>query len=464
MSMLRDHQERAVEFLLNKGSGAIFYEIGTGKTFLTLSYFQERIKTEKLRLIVICPVSLIEAAWGEDIKKFTNLTYQNLHDDFSISEKYDVYILNYESLFNKRNFQRLSTFLSHYPCMGVLDESARLKNHKSKTAKNCLALRDRFKYRVILTGMPAPNIETEYYAQMEFVAPGIFGHSFYRFGHSFYRFRNTFFHLERGGQMMIQQGTFMTRSQAKEIFSKGWKYAITPQNRTRLMNIINPYCIMAKKKDCLDLPEEIDEMRYVELPSEHWAQYREMKRELVLEIKNQIITAPVALTKLQKLREITSGFIYNDKGEAIELSSSPKMTELKEILEQSGGQAIIWCQFKWEIETIQKEIGGVTLYSGTKDREASINDFISSKAKYLIAHPKSAAHGLTFINCSVQVFFSLDFSLEGYVQARGRTHRLGQKNSCVYIHILAKDTIDEYIFEVLSKKTDVQEAVEKLLK
>ena len=245
--MLFKHQKEGVDFILKRGgSGSILWDIGCGKTRGALELFTRlREKEQYLSMIVICPLSLIEAAWGIDIKKWTDFIYQNLHEHFSISLKYDIYLLNYESLYSKEKFSKLYNFISEQKCMVVIDESSRMKDAKSKTSKSVLALREKTPYRIIMSGTPAPNSPLEYYSQMEFIAPNIFGSSFYRF-------RNTFFHLQRGKQIMIRQGSFMRRDEARELFSKGWKYDITEANRQKLMVMISPYCHYAKKEECLD--------------------------------------------------------------------------------------------------------------------------------------------------------------------------------------------------------------------
>ncbi|MCA9052150.1 MAG: hypothetical protein KDA89_25615, partial [Planctomycetaceae bacterium] len=106
----------------------------------------------------------------------------------------------------------------------------------------------------------------------------------------------------------------------------------------------------------------------------------------------------------------------------------------------------------------------VTLYSETADREESINRFKSGEVRYLIAHPRSAAHGLTFVNCSAMVFFSLDYSFEAHAQARDRIHRIGQTASCLYIYLLAQESIDGELLKVLQRKQSLQDMVYGLVR
>ena len=79
---LYKHQKQAVDFITkHDGIGALFHDIGCGKTRTALEIFSKLKKQDPaLVMLVICPLSLIEAAWGEDIKKFTNFSYQNMRN------------------------------------------------------------------------------------------------------------------------------------------------------------------------------------------------------------------------------------------------------------------------------------------------------------------------------------------------------------------------------------------------
>lgn len=469
---LFDHQRTAANFAFQNKHAALWHDPGLGKTRTALTVFDmhrendHRPLPEKLALFVFCPISLIEAAWHSDLKKFFGNKYVfiNAHDHGLVQEA-DIIAINYEFLTRAEKMVRLMAFLkaSRRPWMAVLDESSRLKNPKSVTTKALLSLASWFDYRIVMSGTPAPNSEMEYWAQMQFVSPSVFPTRFPQF-------KNQFFHLEAKGQRIETQGMIMNRVAMQELYKRGAEYQITDTKKKELFSRMAPWIHAAKKEECLDLPEQIDESRFVEMGPKQKRAYKEMKNELITEIQNDMVVAQVALTKVMKLREITSGFAIGASG-PVELNECPKMDALKEILDELGDrQVIIWCQFVWEIDKIcgaltswsDKGVANkpwASLYGATMDREDSINGFISGKYQYLVAHPASAAHGLTFVNCSHQIFFSMDYSWERYEQARARTHRAGQKSTCIYYHIMAKDTIDEQILEALRHKGDMQEII-----
>ena len=454
------HQEDGIDFITkNHGNGALWWSMGLGKTLAGISVYKAmREKNPKLKLLVFCPISLINAAWGHDISRFSDLRWIDCHQD-GFPGGFDVYICNYEMILSENNRKNINAMISANPFMCILDESSKIKNFKAKTTKEILRLRERLAHRIVMSATPAPNELTEYWPQILFVNKGVFHESFYAF-------RNHYFHLGRGNQKMIPNGSFMTREAAREIFSKGWKYEITPTKQKELLNRIAPHCHYARKEDCMDLPDQLDEVRLVQMGVNQSRIYRQMKNEAIAEIESQPITAQVALTKILKLRQITSGFAIAEHGEVKEIGENPKLNELSDVLEEAGNQqVIIWANFHHEINAIQKLLGdkATAIFGEVTDKEEAINDFKEGRKQYLIAHPRSAAHGLTFVNCCLQVFYSLDYSWESYFQAKGRTHRFGQVNKCTYVHILCQQTIDEHVYDVLQRKGDAVELVRMML-
>jgi SNF2 family DNA or RNA helicase len=458
------HQKAGIETVLkNGGSGALFFDPGTGKTRTALEIFDRlRNSNPKLRLFVFCPLSLIEGAWRPEIKKYfgDQFTFSNCHKE-GVDSMADIMCVNYEFLVQTKKLEIIKDLIRGGDWMAVLDESSKIKNHKAITTKALLSLRLLFKHRIVMSGTPAPNDETEYWGQIEFVRPGILFDNFSKF-------RNTYFRLERNGIPVEMNGMVITKRTMQELFKRGAEYKISADNRSKMFDRIGYLIHSAKKDECLDLPEQVDELRLIEMGPDQKRAYKQMKRDLITQINEKAIVAQVALTKLMKLREITSGFAMDEDGSAIELKECPKLKELEEILDELGDrQAIIWGQFTYEIKKIrallaERGAGVATLFGETLDKTDAINAFIDGRVRYLVAHPASAAHGLTFVNCSHQIFFSIDYSWERYEQARARTHRAGQKQTCVYYHILAAGTIDEEILEVLRKKGDMQDLVFRL--
>lgn len=462
------HQQEVHDFILaNNGIGFLAWEVGCGKTPATLHIFSSlRKRDPNLRMIVICPVSLINKAWGDQIQIWTDFNYYDCRNDKAHyqdrSKPVDIFVINYESLISKKHQQRLSALLNKHDFLGVLDEAHKIKDHRSQRAKMLNGfwkgrrwtpgLRELMKYRMCLTGTPDPNSRIEWFSQCQFISNEVFGMKFSAF-------RSYYFYLERTGWNGERQ-TAEIQGDILPLVSKGFKINLIPQRRDEFYACLSRYVHFAKKKDCLDLPDEIDEVRSVEMDAKQKRFYDEMNRNLVIELSEDAeVTAAIALTKIMKLNQISNGFVMNDQKEVVQCGNK-KLKELESTLEEVGNQqVIIWGHFIHEIDSILDMLKekSCALYGKTKNRDQVISDFLDGKYQYLVANPASAAEGLTLVNCSVQVFASLNYSLLEYEQCRGRTHRPGQKNKCTYIHLLTSGTIEEEIYLILKGKKTAQE-------
>src|SRR3989338_2418144 len=448
---LYSHQKEAIAIDKNL---AIWHSCGLGKTRTALEIFKKyKQKDTSLKLIVVCPLSLIYSAWRDDVIKFTDFTFANYKNLKEYDPIPDIIAINYESLISKKYLPKITEAIKNINFMCVLDESQKLRNHKSIISKTMMDLSGYFKHRIILSGSPMPNSEMEIYTQISFLDKSILPKSFYEF-------RNIYFQFERNGKTIT--GQTYSRQALRELLMRGWKYTITPTNREKLMKQIAPICHWVKKEDVLpNLPEQVFEIRDVFLSDGELSCYKNMRRDLIAEIAGKEIVAQVAIAKIQKLRQATRGFMYDESGNSHEIGQS-KFNILLEILEELGNQqVIIVCQYRHEIKKIEEYLKDkcVTLYSETDDKDLAIKKFKTNEAKYLVCHPLSGGKGLTLINSNAMVFYSLDYSWESNYQMRERIHRIGTKNSCLYIYLLASGTIDVEIFKAIEKKQTLQNII-----
>ena len=83
----------------------------------------------------------------------------------------------------------------------------------------------------------------------------------------------------------------------------------------------------------------------------------------------------------------------------------------------------------------------------------------------LLVHPLSMSHGINAqMGSHIVVWYAMTWSLEQYMQLNKRVHRLGQKRAVIIHHIIARNTIDEYIIQALHNKRDVQDALLEYIK
>ena len=416
---LRKYQKDIVNDALNAGCYGIFADTGTGKTVIGLEVADHYKKT-----LVICPLSVIETAWIDDCHKF--YPSKKIVNCWSNSRKgridainsdADIYVMNYESY----KILRYQISKAGFDCM-IVDESSCMKNMGSQITSMILEMIYVIPHRFVLSGCPTPNRFDEIFPQMKFVNNEIFGNNY--------------------------QG-FLARYSHQDMVNPHVWYQ-TEEDKERYNLRLQEQSVFLKKEDCVDLPDKTFEVKKFDLSK----QQRQIYDELMNDIRSHINewSKFEFNAKLIKLREISSGFLLTKEAKIATFLGN-KTTILSEILENIGNrQVIVWCQFQYEIESLAKQFGGAGLTSKTKNRDDVIRDFRDGKIQYLFTHPKLLGKGLTFVNCTYNVYYSLSYSYEEFKQSQDRIHRIGQTSKCTYIILQAKDTIDEKIYDCLQRK------------
>lgn len=431
---LYKYQQKVFDYIKQFPHFALFMEMGTGKTPIAI----ELIKLRKVRTLVICPLSILESVWLEELSKWAGVLSSVNGRKAGLKEG-DVFVINYEMV------RKLHPDFFRGFGMCILDEGHKIKSVKSKISRFLRSISSLFTYRLELTGTPAPNNILEFWPQMNWINPKILNQDVNENPNAdkwFYRWRGYNFHSYGYG---------------------GYLWEINKDSKEYVMERICRRAIFMAKEDCLDLPEQVTEEYTFDLDKESRRIYDELEENFICNWKDSIVLAQNKLVEIMKFRQITSGFFVDDTGKTVEFSNQ-KFKILEEVLDNIGNhQVIIWCQFHKEIEKIYSMYPNcsVCLYGKMNEDEknAAIKSFQNDKVKYLIAHPKSGGLGLNFTNCNYNVFFSQSYSLEEYDQATSRTHRSGQVNKVTYIHINAKDSIDRVIYKALLKKQKISEAM-----
>ena len=190
-------------------------------------------------------------------------------------------------------------------------------------------------------------------------------------------------------------------------------------------------------------------------------------------------SAPIILTQLLRLSQITGGFVPAvDNIEAsikhqVQFTPNPKIQALRELLEDEipeNEKVVVWCRFVPEIiacAQLVSELGyePMLLYSGVKeeDRVPLVEywgDPTNEKARVLIGNPSVGGLGLNMVAARYCVYYSNSYSLEHRLQSEDRLHRIGQTGDKVtYIDLEAKDTIDGLVIDALNAKISVADKV-----
>ena len=416
---LYKYQKDVINKALNNEGYGLFLDTGCGKTICGLEIAKHLGKT-----LILCPLSVIETAWVEDCNNFyPELKIINCWGSSKseriklLNSEADIYVMNYES------FKILKHIISNmnFKCM-IVDESSVMKNMKSQITTDIMSMIDIIPRRFVLSGTPNPNSNLELFPQIKFVQPELFGISY-----------------------LGWQATYFTQ----DLTNPHYWYQ-TDENKEKLFARLSDGSVFLKKEDCVDLPPKVFEVKRFELGKEQKMYYDDMIRDIQDNINEWSKFEFTA--KLMKLREIVSGFVINKDGSITDFDTN-KDKLLESAFEEIGDKpVIIWCQFQHEVDKLAEKYNGVALTSKTKDRDLIIRQFKNGEIKKLFTHPKLLGKGLTFVNCTYNIYYSLSFSYEEFRQSQDRIHRIGQNNKCTYIILQGKNTIDEKIYNCLKRK------------
>jgi SNF2 family DNA or RNA helicase len=462
------HQKVGLDLLLSHPDFyALGAEQGTGKTWMVLAEAEKRFG-ELEALLVVAPkgvhtnwvvreipkhlsIPTIAESWasGASQKKLRKLNKLLLKN----SECLIVLAINIDALNTKKGYEFAECFLATHKCMMIIDESQRIKNPKAKRTKKAIALGGLAYSRRILSGTLVSNSPLDLFSQFSFLKKGLLGTTSYR---SF---------VSEYADLIPEHSALVQNIQAKS------RYGIAPQvvkrnadgtpifkNLDKLSKLMSPHTYRVLKSECLDLPEKIYKIIDFELSPAHMKHYNLVKEKQRWIRDNGEIDVFTALTVINKLQQITSGFILEDGLPARFTEGSQRMNLLKEIIQDIDGQIIIWARFREEIAAIVKELSGeyplVEYHGGIKtaDREKAVDFFQSGKAKLFVANAASAGTGLTLHAAETAIYFSSTYSLEERQQSEDRCHRIGTKRNVVYIDLVASGTIDERIAAALQSK------------
>lgn len=441
------YQQAAVEWAIEKPKSGLFLPMGMGKTIITLTVIQMLMydRFEVTKTLIIAPIRVARSTWPNEIKKWEHtksLTYAQILGDKqnrinALQQEADIYLINRENVAWLVDYWK-----NHWPYdLVVIDE---LSGFKSPQAKRFKALRkvmplvDRF---IGLTGTPTPKGFPDLWSQIYLMDQGK------RLGKTLTTFRQRYLIPGRRNGHVV------------------YDWGLQPGAKRRIIEAISDICMSLKAEDWLQLPECRYLVQSVRLPEKVLQQYRQFKREKILEVcEDGIVTASNAGVVSNKLLQFTSGAIY-DENHAVQVIHTAKLEVLEDLLEAANGQPImVFYYFRHDYDQIKDHFPKIS--TRTIEDEQDVNDWNAGKIDMLLVHPASVGHGLNLQQGgSIIIWYTLpNWNLELYQQANARLHRQGQKNSVRIYHLVASGTVDEDMMKSLEQKDVSQQALIEALK
>ena len=492
MKELWAHQKQAIAKAHESFDYALFFEMGTGKTRTLLEILRTRFneRGEVLRTLIFCP-PLVVPNWVDEWKMYTKINpkmvvpligpgakrirtfnKEAFTGEFpSIDPQQKIFITNYEALLMKDLYARM---LVWRPQIVVFDESHKLKSPSTARSKLANDLANPFdtvakKRKVkpntfLLSGSPILNSPMDIFQQFKVLDGGdTFGSNYFAFRAKYFRDRNAAMPKDRyfpkWEPMSLERDGFDAIGEIKDKIA------------SKSMRVL--------KSECLDLPPEVSVLVKCEMSPEQVRLYKEMKNELLTYFKSKACVATLAITKALRLMQITSGYVAaetpgnSDERVELALEETPKIKALRELLEEivleGRSKVLVWAVFKFNYAQIRSVFDDLKIkyvevhgeISESKKR-AAVDTFKSDETfKVFLGHPGSGGIGINLTVAPYSIFYSRNFSLEHYLQARARNHRGGSKeaghSSITHYDLVCDGTIDELAVQKLALKQDLSD-------
>jgi SNF2 family DNA or RNA helicase len=460
-----DHQRQVFERSKDLHYYALFLEMGTGKTKVTvdsIAYLYEIGEIDTV--LIIAPKGVYEnwikneipkhmpdrfekfiVKWQPNFtKKFKTELSEIATREKRKEDRLHILVMNVEALSTRKGLEVATYYLKQNPDnMIVVDESTTIKNKGAERTKSIISLGELGKYKRILTGSPVTKSPLDLFSQCRFLHKDMLGFD------SFYAFRNRY--------AITKRLTFG---------GKSFEQIVGYRRIDELQERIQDTSSRILKEDCLDLPSKLYQKRYVPLSADQKRVYDQMKTLALAQIdRGELATTTSVLTQIMRLQQICCGFLPPDDGEIKELENG-RLEELLSILEEVSGKVIIWATWTHDIKKIRKAVAEkygedsvTTFFGGTRqdERQDIVDNFQnpSHPLKFFVGQPRTGGFGLTLTEAKTVVYYSNSYDLEIRLQSEDRAHRIGQNCNVTYIDLVSPDTVDEKIIEALQNKVNL---------
>jgi SNF2 family DNA or RNA helicase len=443
------HQVEALKHAIVHRKYGIFFQQRVGKTKVAIDFCGVMKQAEDLKKVIIVSPLSVREEWGTQIDEHLSLDLdynfylypdnknkcKELIQDNLDPEDLTFIAINYDKLRNE-----VPNLKDWEPDILIFDESHLIKNHSSKRSKASYRLSKGVDNVLLLTGTPIPKNWYDIFAQFRTMNASIFGHRWPDFKRKY---------CIMGGYM------------GKEI--------VGCTDSDYIADTMGEHSIRVLRKDVFDEPKVEHITIPVTLEPKAYKTYKELKQTFVAELDlGTSITADMAGVRLMRLQQLCGGFIKNDEDEIINISNAKLKTLVDLVTTQTEGNepVVIFHRYRAEGDAIVEKLRSKKLkvaeFNGSvseDDRKIARNKFQKGELDAIVIQISTGAMGITLDRSHINIFYSLDFSLSNYLQARDRVMGRNQKNDVTNYYLAASKTVDYKVIKTLQKDEDIASAI-----
>ena len=435
------YQMEAVNAVKDLEYAAIFHEQGLGKTKVAIDLIVYWLSHQLLDTALIVVKKGLLDNWKRELASHSQLIPRVLTNNrdgnfYVFNSPARVMLAHYEAV--KAEKERMHLFLRTRNVGVILDESTKIKNPDAALTRTFLDLAPLFTRRIIMSGTPVSNRPHDIWSQIKFLDDGA------SLGEDFGEFK-------RSVNLSNDLAGVESRQKALEI------------QLQRISHSISGFAVRETKASAeISLPDKVVHSVVTEWEPRQQELYRQVRESLraIIFQDGQLMAdeSDVVLKRLLRLVQVTSNPNLIDASYQTEPGKLDTLLELVSSIVRDGEKCIIWTSFVDNVEWLARILRqhNPQLVHGmlsTREQTDAIRTFRDEpSAKVFIATPGSAKEGLTLTVANHVIFYDRLFSLDDYLQAQDRIHRISQERVCHVHNLIMRDSIDEWVEALLHSK------------
>lgn len=453
-----EHQRRAVKRLWkHDGRYALLWDPGAAKTKAVLDYIGYRHhRGARERWLIIAPLSVCRT-WVREIElhyPFPHATY--LHTEGSVRERAERIqlreLLPEATNFDIINYDAWSASSTYEGPRGgerlviddlvaavrgggftgiICDEAHWIKNPLANRSRAIRRATREEHCRIAMTGTPMPNNYMDVWGIWRWMNPERFGTRKADFEDRYAQF---------GGWM------------GKQIVA--WR------NEDHLKKEILKDAYPLDKREAIDLPPTMDVITPVHFTPQEAEAYRSMAKESLIALEEGLITAPQALVRALRLRQITSGSIGpSHVGDSKLRAALERVSDLT----ANGHQVVVFCHFREDVErlysSLDQDEADMIMGDTPQDlRDQLLGSFLRGRTRVLVAQQRTVGIGVNELAVAHHaIFYSLSERRDDLEQAKGRLDRQGQTHPVTFEYLIVPNSVDEALYNTLVEKKKLED-------
>ena len=436
MKKLAEHQRYAINMMEGNEALAIFYEAGTGKTAIALTYIRDAVLRGDIHnALIICPAPLVDN-WRNNIEAmidFESFTpgqiriMKNVIEVVSINstwKRVSKTTAHRDGTKTTKRVYKINPKIDHpWDCV-IIDESHCLGDPESVQTKTMIKFAAYAKRRYIMTGTPdcgagCPAYR-KLYGQIKFLKPDMwdsYAQWRIRYVRQYNRYNKPIAYDDVGCEELKRQ-----------------------------------FGIVARLRDCFDMPGYTETL--MECPLAEPKVYRDVLEGRTKQYGLFLTTSGVSSGKLL---QVVSGHLKTDDG-VMKLKTS-KLSMLEAILEGTEDKVVVFCNFIESIEQVaeflQKSKISFLRYDGSVKEPLYLRFQEDPSIKVFLAQYAKGGTGADLYASHTCVYYEPTRIAIHLEQSKARIMRKGQTQHCRYIYLVTPGTVEAKTLESVRNGVDV---------